>query len=98
MPRTPLTNLPKPAWDVEPWQADAACNDTDPELFHFEINERGQRRKARAAKAKQICARCPVLDQCDDFAERTADTHAILGGKTPEERGYNSNTGQLLTA
>lgn len=91
MARTSQTaSPPQPdfAYHLEPWQADAACNDADPTLFHFDHNERGDARKTRETQAKAICATCPVITACADYATRTQDPHGIYAGNTAEERGH----------
>jgi WhiB family transcriptional regulator, redox-sensing transcriptional regulator len=66
------------------WQQDAACKDVpDPDVFFPGKGE-------DAEAAKQICAGCPVLGECLEFAlatMRAADRdHGVYGGLTPTER------------
>ena len=69
----------------EDWVADAACRGLNPSLF---ILDTGATHAARRAKA--ICATCPVIDDCLEFAMRkhgTADgglsfIDGIYGGTT----------------
>jgi WhiB family redox-sensing transcriptional regulator len=66
------------------WQQAAACKDTpDPEVFFPGKGE-------DAEAAKRVCAGCPVLGECLDFAlatMRVADRdHGVYGGLTPAER------------
>jgi WhiB family redox-sensing transcriptional regulator len=78
---------PPPAVDGgrHAWLAQAACRDTDPELF---FPERGHARQGQ--KAKQVCAGCPVRQPCRDLAVRAAsgrgEDHGIFGGTKPHER------------
>lgn len=65
----------------EPWTEEATCAQVDPELFFL---EKGQ--TAKASTAKKICAVCPVISQCAEWAYRTGDRHAILGGLTSFDR------------
>jgi WhiB family redox-sensing transcriptional regulator len=60
------------------WFAQAACrgNTTDFSL------DKGQ----PATAAKAICARCPVVDECLDYAIVKRETRGIWGGLTPIER------------
>ena len=60
------------------WRADAACNGADLDLFFPEKGEHG-------LAAKRICARCPVLTDCLEFALTTRAT-GIWGGMTDLER------------
>jgi len=70
----------------EPWMRDRACGSGDTALFFPPRYEQAPERAVREAKAKAICAGCPVRLDCLEFARRTADDHAIMGGLTPEER------------
>lgn len=77
----------KAIFNREDWQHRAACNDTDPTIFHLADGiGRYRRNRANIKAAKQICATCPVIGECADFAQRTQDRHAILAGLTPAER------------
>jgi WhiB family redox-sensing transcriptional regulator len=64
---------------VTSWKDDAVCAQTDPELFFPHPGE-------TAAKAKAICARCPVVDKCLAYGLQINDQHAIYGGLTVRER------------
>lgn len=61
------------------WKDDALCAQTDPELFFPHPGENGKR-------AKEICARCPVIDECLAYGLQINDQHAIYGGLTVRER------------
>ena len=69
------------------WQFDAACRGADSTLF-FAPNyfERREEKDAREARAKVFCRRCPVREQCLDFALRVRETHGIWGGLNEMER------------
>jgi WhiB family redox-sensing transcriptional regulator len=69
------------------WQFDAACRGEDSSLF-FAPNyfERREEKDDREARAKSICARCPVRSTCLDYALRTRETHGIWGGLNELER------------
>ncbi len=69
---------PIPAGHDMTWRADAACRDADLDLFFPEKGEHG-------LAAKRICARCPVLTDCLEFALTTRAT-GIWGGMTDNER------------
>ncbi len=71
----------------EGWEAYAACRGADTSLF-FAPNyfERREEKLAREAKAKAICARCPVREPCLEYALRTRDPHGIWGGLNELER------------
>jgi WhiB family redox-sensing transcriptional regulator len=79
---------------VDAWQQQAACRDTDPELFFApDRPERKQAKADRIAAALAICSRCPVRRPCLADAVAARDRFAIRGGTTPEDRGYWSTDG-----
>ena len=43
-------------------------------------------RQQREAKAKAICARCPVRDACLAYALDTGEAFGVWGGLTEDER------------
>lgn len=61
------------------WQASAACDGLDPELF---FPERGE----STAKAKAVCAACPVREQCLEYALTNGEKFGIWGGLSERER------------
>ena len=68
------------------WQYAARCRTSDPELFFSPDNERGNARRARQKKAKQICAECPVLQDCRNAAIRSREGFGVWGGMSEDER------------
>jgi WhiB family transcriptional regulator, redox-sensing transcriptional regulator len=70
------------------WQDRAACVGTDTQLFFGPDGERGQEREIREAKAKAICALCPVRAQCLDYALTNSIKQGIWGGLNCEERAW----------
>ncbi|GAA1228374.1 WhiB family transcriptional regulator [Prauserella halophila] len=66
------------------WVQDAACRDEDPELF-FPVSDTGPGSQ-QAARAKAVCARCPVRDLCLQQALDNGLDFGIFGGLTQEER------------
>ena len=66
------------------WRRRAACIDEDPELF-FPIGTTGPA-VGQIERAKRVCARCPVAQECLDFALRTGQHAGVWGGYTEEER------------
>lgn len=66
--------LPKP----EPWMADAACAQVDPELW---FPEKG----GSSAAAKRICQSCPVLQQCLGYAVEHFEL-GVWGGTSDKQR------------
>lgn len=66
------------------WRSLAACQGTDPELFF--PPGRDDRATAQIAAAKAICASCPVVTECLEFALRHRVRDGIWGGRTDRER------------
>ena len=77
--------------DPEPredgWQLDAACRGEDAAAY-FAPNyfEKRSEKDAREARAKVICARCPVREPCLDYALRIREPHGVWGGLNEMER------------
>ncbi|MPZ89536.1 MAG: WhiB family transcriptional regulator [Nitriliruptorales bacterium] len=69
------------------WQQEGLCRASDSVVFfppaHFEHKPE---REAREAKAKAICARCPVRVECLDWALTTREPHGVWGGYSESER------------
>jgi WhiB family transcriptional regulator, redox-sensing transcriptional regulator len=68
------------------WQDRAACTGMNAQLFFGPDGERWQDREIREAKAKAICALCPVREPCLSDALRNSIKHGIWGGLNNEER------------
>lgn len=66
------------------WQHRAACRDEDPELF-FPVSDVGPGAR-QVARAKAVCARCPVRSQCLRHALDNGLDHGVFGGTTERER------------
>jgi WhiB family redox-sensing transcriptional regulator len=66
------------------WRSAAACLLADPDLF-FPISSAGPGER-QIARAKTICARCPVRQECLEFALGQGLAYGIWGGTTPEDR------------
>jgi WhiB family transcriptional regulator, redox-sensing transcriptional regulator len=69
------------------WQLRAACCGSDAALF-FAPNyfERREEKDAREARAKAICAVCPVQELCLAYALRIREPHGVWGGLNEFER------------
>jgi WhiB family redox-sensing transcriptional regulator len=79
-PRIPAA----PARFAARWRALAACRGTQIEVF---FPGRGE----TAEPARQVCARCPVCQQCLEFAVGNRIVYGIWGGLTgPERRALQS--------
>ncbi len=66
------------------WRSAAACLLADPDLF-FPISSAGPAER-QIARAKRICAGCPVRQECLEFALSQGQAYGIWGGTTPEDR------------
>lgn len=84
------TDMPEFQWvkalpAYQPWQEDALCASPtiDPDIF---FPGRGENDKARRAKA--VCQRCPVSQQCLEYALQIPAEHdfGVLGATTQTER------------
>lgn len=65
----------------EPWMAVGVCTTTDPDLFFPTKGE-----SAKTENAKQICRRCPVVDECLAFALRERQLIGVWGATSGLER------------
>ncbi|MEU6738818.1 WhiB family transcriptional regulator [Streptosporangium sandarakinum] len=63
------------------WAVRGACRASDPELF-FPLTQSAE----QEARAKAVCARCPVLTDCRAYAVRSGEPEGIWGGLTVRER------------
>ncbi len=54
-------------------------------FFHPDA-ERGSSKRRRDAKAKAICAACPVIAQCRAHALQVHEPYGVWGGLTEDER------------
>jgi WhiB family redox-sensing transcriptional regulator len=66
----------------------SACAGTDPRLWFAPEGELGQARQRREAKARAICAGCPVAAACLDWALGQPDLAGFWGGVTEDGRKH----------
>jgi WhiB family redox-sensing transcriptional regulator len=66
------------------WRHNAVCREEDPELF-FPIGNTGPS-LLQIEEAKAVCRRCPVLDQCLQWAFESGQDHGVWGGLSEDER------------
>ena len=71
-------------WDAEDWRMDAACRDTDPDLF-FPVGTTGPALDQIEA-AKSVCRTCDSQASCLEFALATNQESGVWGGTSEEER------------
>jgi WhiB family redox-sensing transcriptional regulator len=82
--RTPeLAVGPLALWS---WRLKAACRDIDSAIFFSPDRERDPERSAREARAKAICARCPVIGECATYAIGAGERYGVWGGLSERER------------
>ena len=65
-------------WDL------AACQSADPDIF-FPVSDAGPG-QAEIARAKAVCAGCPVRAHCLEYALSTRQAHGVWGGASEGER------------
>lgn len=85
--RYPDIKLPEPPAFAMPAAVlnDAACAAEDPDLFFPDTSPQASDDTARA---KAVCARCPVRTECLTWAIDTQQTHGIWGGLDESERAH----------
>lgn len=66
------------------WRQKAACLGEDPELF-FPVGTTGPALE-QEERAKAICRRCDVIDECLQWALDTNQDAGVWGGTSEEER------------
>lgn len=68
----------------EDWRLEAACRNTDPNIF---VPAEGANDGIRVYKtAREFCANCPVTQECLDYAVRMQIKFGMWGGLTPKQR------------
>lgn len=75
---------PRPAWDQRAWRQSAACREADPSLFFPAGTTTPE--LSSTDRAKAICARCPVREECLTFAVATNQEFGVWGGRDEDER------------
>ncbi len=81
-----IRRLPPPRHGDWDWQLDAACRGQDTAIFYHPENERGPSRMRREFEAKTICAACPVIANCRQWALSAREPYGVWGGLSVEER------------
>lgn len=66
------------------WTVDAACSG-ETALFFAPPGERPEARAVREERARAICAQCPVLSECRQWAREHRE-YGFWGGESEEER------------
>ena len=81
-----ISRLPGPVMDLWEWQFEGACRDADENLFFHPEGERGPARRKRDEAAVQICAGCPVIQECRNHGLSVREPYGVWGGLTEEDR------------
>ncbi len=69
---------------ADDWRCQAACRDTDPDLF-FPVGSTGLALE-QIESAKVVCQECNSQNACLEFALATNQDSGIWGGTSEEER------------
>jgi WhiB family redox-sensing transcriptional regulator len=80
---TVLTATPKEHHRMD-WRDKSACLTADPELF-FPVGNTGPA-VDQIDKAKAVCARCTVTEQCLQYALENGQDYGVWGGLSEDER------------
>lgn len=78
--------LPGPSADTWDWQLNGSCRGMDSAFFFHPDGERGPARARREERAKAVCHRCPVLEQCRRHALAVQEPYGIWGGMSEADR------------
>lgn len=69
-----------------PWHSEAACRSDEAGLFFAPSKEPTAARLSREEAAKRVCARCPVMLECQEHALLQPEPYGVWGGLTAAER------------
>ncbi|MCG7635680.1 WhiB family transcriptional regulator [Gordonia McavH-238-E] len=75
-------------WD---WQLSGTCRNMPTDLFYPAHGLPGHARRASERNAKRICAICPVITTCRDFALRNREPYGVWGGLSAHERAITTH-------
>lgn len=67
------------------WFDKALCKGMPKYIFYGSYSERPERKARREKAAKAICAKCPVILQCREYATNNPE-YGVWGGESEEER------------
>jgi WhiB family redox-sensing transcriptional regulator len=81
-----VSRLPGPMDFAWQWQRLGSCRGMDSGVFFHPDGERNPSRARRTAQAKEVCGRCPVVEQCREFALQTREPFGVWGGLAEAER------------
>ncbi|MBW0104385.1 WhiB family transcriptional regulator [Pseudonocardia sp. KRD291] len=78
--------LPAPVTEEWDWQRQAACRGMDAAAFFHPPGERGPAWRRREEQAKQVCAGCPVRQECLQHSLQIEEPFGTWGGVGERER------------
>jgi WhiB family redox-sensing transcriptional regulator len=81
-----VRRLPAATTDEWDWQLQAACRGMDGAWFFPPDREQAKARTSRISRAKAVCARCPALMACRDFALDNGELFGVWGGLSEDDR------------
>lgn len=92
--------------DSRRWVDQGSCLNYDPDIFYPEPygGGRGHSMERISATAIKVCGGCPVVKECDQWAEANGIEHGVWGGKyrlpkgTLSKRKYQSEYGRARRA
>lgn len=67
------------------WREKALCRGMSVDVF-VKPESKGPATIRRYAKALSVCAECPVIKECLEYALEWEIPHGVFGGKLPKER------------
>ncbi|ACV80243.1 WhiB family transcriptional regulator [Nakamurella multipartita] len=83
MQTRPMRSPTIEAWQ---WQVAASCRGMPSAFFFHPWGERGPERIERVRQAKDVCAGCPVIDECRRHALQAREMYGVWGGLSEDER------------
>lgn len=66
-------------YESEEWKLDGICRTVDPDMWFPEP-------PASGFQAKKLCARCPVIEECLEYAMANNEKFGVWGGLSAHER------------
>lgn len=81
-PSRPASYTPAYEHGALDWQQNALCQRASRDRLRDFFPGKGSRHVA----AKQVCAACPVTNECLEFALASDEQHGVWGGLNPRER------------
>ncbi len=95
-----VSRLPGPMDHAWQWQRLGSCRGMDSAVFFHPDGERNPSRARRTAQAKEVCRRCPVIEQCRSHALGVGEPYGGWGGLSESERDLllKSDIGRRRTA